>query len=67
MKLVKELEIKFSLSFHQVVEVQEDNVDIAGGSQSLISLLVGRLRARISRLFRVKIPGRSLQSSIVVN
>lgn len=55
MKLVKELEIKFSLSFHQVVEVKEDNVDIAGGSPSLISLLVGRLRAKISRLFRAKL------------
>lgn len=32
MKLVKELEIKFSLSFHQVVEVQKDNVDIVRGS-----------------------------------
>ena len=55
MKSIKKLEMNFSLGVHQVVEVQEDNVDIAGGSPSLVSLLVGRLRARISRLFRVKI------------
>ena len=51
MKSVKELEMNFSLSVNRVVEVQEDNVDIAGGSPSLVSLLVGWLRARISRLF----------------
>ena len=66
MKSVKELEIKFSLSFHQVVEVQEDNVDIAGGSPSLVSLLVGWLRARISRLFRAKLRDVLLQNSIAV-
>ena len=54
MKSVKELKINFSLSVHREVEVQEDNVDIAGGSPSLVNLLVGWLRARISRLFRVK-------------
>lgn len=53
MKSVKELKINFSLSVHREVEVQEDNVDIAGGSPSLVNLLVGWLRARISRLFRV--------------
>ena len=31
MKSIKKLEMNFSLSVHQVVEVQEDNVDIAGG------------------------------------
>lgn len=54
MKSIKKLEMNFSLSVHRVVDVQEDNVDIAGGSPSLVSLFVGRLRARISRLFRVK-------------
>ncbi len=41
MKSIKKLEMNFSLGVHQVVEVQEDNVDIAGGSPSLVSLLVG--------------------------
>ena len=54
MKVLKELEVKFSLSVHRVVEVQKDNVDIVRGSPSLVSLFVGWLRARISRLFRVK-------------
>lgn len=67
MKSVKELEIKFSLSLHQAVEVQEDNVYIAGGSLSLVSLLVGWLRVRISRLFKAKFRDVLLQSSIVVN
>ncbi len=54
MKVLKELEMNFSLSIHRVVEVREDNVDIARGSPSLVSLLIDWLRARISRLFRVK-------------
>ena len=52
--MIRKAEIKFSLSVHRVVQVREDNVDITGGSPSLVSLLVGWLRARISRLFRVK-------------
>lgn len=31
MKSIKKLEMNFSLSVHRVVDVQEDNVDIAGG------------------------------------
>ncbi len=54
MKVLKELEVKFSLSVHRVVEVRENNVYIVRGSPSLVSLFVGWLRARISRLFRVK-------------
>ena len=59
--------MNFSLGVHRVVEVQEDNVDIAGGSLSLVSLLVGWLRVRISRLFKAKFRDVLLQSSIVVN
>ena len=66
MKLIKKLEMNFSLSVHRVVEVQEDNVDIAGRSLSLISLLIGWLRTRISRLFRAKIRDVLLQNSIAV-
>ena len=66
MKSIKKLEMNFSLGVHQVVEVQEDNVDIAGGSPSLVSLLVGWLRARISRLFRAKLRDVLLQNSIAV-
>ena len=40
MKVLKELEMNFSLSIHRVVEVREDNVDIARGSPNLVSLLV---------------------------
>ena len=54
MKVLKELEVKFSLSVHRVVEVRENNVDIVRGSPSLVSLFVGWLRARISRLFQAK-------------
>ena len=55
MKSVNELEIRFSLSFHRVVEVRNDDVDLAEGSPGLVSLLVGWLRTRISRLFRAKL------------
>lgn len=67
MKSIKKLEVNFSLSVHRAIEVQEDNVDIANGSPSLVSLLVGRLRAKISRLFRAKFRDVLLQNSIVVN
>lgn len=67
MKSIKKLEVNFSLIVHRVVEVQEDNVDIAGGLPSLISLLVGWLRAKISRLFWAKLRDVLLQNSIVVN
>lgn len=52
--MIRKTEIKLSLSVNRVVEVQEDNIDITDGSPSLVSLLVGRLRAKISRLFRAK-------------
>ena len=52
--MIRKTEIKLSLSVNRVVEIREDNVDIAGELPSLVSLLVGRLRAKISRLFRVK-------------
>ena len=55
MKSVNKLEIRFSLSIHRVVEVRRDDVDLAEGSPSLVSLLVGWLRAGISRLFRAKL------------
>ena len=55
MKSVKEVKIRFSLSFHRVVDVRNDNVDLAEGSPGLVSLLVGWLRTRISRLFRAKL------------
>ena len=51
MKSVNKLEVRFSLSIHRVVEVQKDDVDIADESPSWVSLLVGWLRTRISRLF----------------
>ena len=55
MKSVNELEIRFSLSVHRVVEVQEDDVDLAEESLSLVSLLISWLRTGISRLFRAKL------------
>ena len=55
MKTLKKAEVRFSLSVHQVVEVQEDDVDLAEESLSLVSLLVGWLRTKISRLFRAKL------------
>ena len=54
MKVLKELEVKFSLSVHRVIEVRENNVDIVRGSPSLVSLFVGWWRARISWLFQAK-------------
>ena len=54
MKSVNKLEVRFSLSIHRVVEVQKDDVDIAEKLPSLVSLLVGWLRTRISRLFQAK-------------
>ena len=55
MKTLKKAEVRFSLSVHQVVEVQEDDVDLVEESLSLVSLLVGWLRTKISRLFRAKL------------
>ena len=55
MKSVNELEIRFSLSVHRVVEVRKDDADLAERLSSLVSLLVGWLRTRISRLFRAKL------------
>ena len=55
MKSVDELEIRFSLSIHRVVEVRNDDVDLAERSPSFVSILVGWLRTRISRLFRAKL------------
>lgn len=55
MKSVNELEIRFSLGIHRMVEVRNDDVDLAEGSPGLVSLLVGWLRTRISRLFRAKL------------
>ena len=55
MKTLKEVEVRFSLSVHQVVEVQEDDVDLAEESLSLVSLLISWLRTGISRLFRAKL------------
>lgn len=55
MKTVKEVKIRFSLSVHRVIEVSENDVDLAEESPSLINLLGGWLRSRISRLFRAKL------------
>lgn len=55
MKIVKEVKIRFSLSVHRVIEVRENDVDLAEASPSLVSLLIGWLRPRISRLFRAKL------------
>lgn len=55
MKTVKEVKIRFSLSVHRVIEVSENDVDLAEESPSLINLLGGWLRLRISRLFRAKL------------
>lgn len=55
MKTVKEVKIRFSLSVHRVFEVSENDVDLAEESSSLVRLLVGWLRPRISRLFRAKL------------
>ena len=64
--MIRKTEIKLSLSVHRVVEIREDEVDIAGESASLVSLLVDWVRARISRLFRAKIRDVLLQNSIAV-
>ena len=50
MKTVKEVKIRFSLSVHLVIEVRENDVE-----PSLVNLLGGWLRTRISRLFRAKL------------
>lgn len=55
MKIVKEVKIRLSLSVHRVIEVRENDVDLAEASPSLVSLLIGWLRPRISRLFRAKL------------
>lgn len=64
--MIRKTEIKLSLSVNRVVEVQKDNVDIADGSPSLVSLLVDWVRTRISRLFRAKLRDVLLQNSIAV-
>ena len=50
MKTVKEVKIRFSLSIHRVIEVSENDVE-----PSLVNVLGGWLRSRISRLFRAKL------------
>ena len=65
--MIRKTEIKLSLSVNRVVEIREDNVDIAGELPSWVSLLVGWLRVRISRLFWAKLRDVLLQNSIVVN
>ncbi len=55
MKVLKEREIRVSLSVHRVIEVSENDVDLAEESPSLVNLLVGWLGSRISRLFRAKL------------
>ncbi len=64
--MIRKTEIKLSLSVHRVVEIREDEVDIAGESASLVSLLVDWVRTRISRLFRAKLRDVLLQNSIAV-
>ena len=42
-------------SEHRVIEVSENDIDLAEESPSLVNLLGGWLRARIFRLFRAKL------------
>ncbi len=55
MKTVKEVKIRFFLSVHRVIEVSENEVDLAEEGPSLENLLGGLLRPRISWLFWVKL------------
>lgn len=58
MKKVTEVKIRFSFSVYRVIEVSENDVDLAEESPSLVNLLGGWLRSRISRisrLFRAKL------------